>query len=99
MPIYVEPQPRPTWPRTDPARGQALSPERPPRAGWDEWAKRALDFTLALVLLALASPLLLLAALAVKLTSRGPVLYSQTRVGKGGKPYTIYKLRTMTHNC
>jgi lipopolysaccharide/colanic/teichoic acid biosynthesis glycosyltransferase len=61
--------------------------------------KAILDFVLALVLLVLASPVLLLAALLVKLTSRGPVLYSQTRVGRGGKPYTIYKIRSMRHNC
>ena len=42
---------------------------------------------------------MLLTALAVKLTSRGPVLYSQTRVGKGGRPFTLYKIRSMTHDC
>src|SRR6266567_413632 len=37
--------------------------------------------------------------MAIKLTSRGPIVYSQTRLGRGGRPYTIYKLRTMYHNC
>jgi len=41
------------------------------------------------------SPLLLLTALLVKLTSRGPVIYSQVRVGKGGRLFKIYKFRTM----
>src|SRR5438552_3957175 len=62
-------------------------------------AKVAMDWTLSLALLILAAPLVLLAALAVKLTSRGPIFYSQTRLGRGGQPYTIYKIRTMLHNC
>ena len=62
-------------------------------------AKVAGDFCCALALLVLTAPLTLLAALAIKLTSRGPVLYSQTRLGRGGRPYKIYKLRTMYHNC
>jgi lipopolysaccharide/colanic/teichoic acid biosynthesis glycosyltransferase len=58
-----------------------------------------LDVLLALVLLAVSLPVLLVAALAIRLTSRGPVLYWQTRTGRSGKPYTIYKLRTMSHCC
>jgi lipopolysaccharide/colanic/teichoic acid biosynthesis glycosyltransferase len=61
--------------------------------------KVVLDFLAAVVLLVLASPLILLSALLIKLTSRGPAIYSQTRLGYRGRPYTIYKLRTMTHNC
>jgi lipopolysaccharide/colanic/teichoic acid biosynthesis glycosyltransferase len=52
-----------------------------------------------LVLFVLTAPLVALAAIAVKLTSRGPVFYCQTRTGLGGRPYTIYKVRTMAHNC
>ena len=37
--------------------------------------------------------------LLVKLTSPGPAIYSQTRLGKNGRPFTIYKIRSMTHNC
>jgi lipopolysaccharide/colanic/teichoic acid biosynthesis glycosyltransferase len=58
-----------------------------------------LDFTLALLGLIVSLPMLLVGALLVKLTSRGPVLYSQIRLGQGGRPFRIYKLRTMTHNC
>jgi lipopolysaccharide/colanic/teichoic acid biosynthesis glycosyltransferase len=61
--------------------------------------KRALDFGVALLLLVPAAPVVLLAALLVKLTSRGPVFYSQVRLGRDGRPYRIYKLRTMYHNC
>jgi lipopolysaccharide/colanic/teichoic acid biosynthesis glycosyltransferase len=61
--------------------------------------KRAVEFAAALVLLVLTAPLMLLAALLVKLTSRGPAFYTQTRVGRGGRPFTIYKIRTMIHNA
>ena len=56
---------------------------------------RALDILLAALGLALAAPLLLVAALAIKLDSRGPVIYRQRRVGKGGEQFEVYKLRTM----
>ncbi len=61
--------------------------------------KLALDLTIASFLLVLASPLILFAAILVKLSSPGPVFYSQTRLGRGGRPYRIFKLRTMIHNC
>jgi lipopolysaccharide/colanic/teichoic acid biosynthesis glycosyltransferase len=61
--------------------------------------RRFLDFTLALVLAAVAVPVVALAALAVRLTSRGPAFYTQVRTGKGGRPFTIYKLRSMIHKC
>jgi lipopolysaccharide/colanic/teichoic acid biosynthesis glycosyltransferase len=56
---------------------------------------RPLDLALALVLLVVTAPLLGLAALAIKLESRGPVFYRQRRVGKGGRPFELVKLRTM----
>jgi lipopolysaccharide/colanic/teichoic acid biosynthesis glycosyltransferase len=64
-----------------------------------EWLKLFLDFSVALLLLVLTSPLIAFAAFLVKLSSPGPVIYSQTRLGKGGRPYRIFKLRTMIHNC
>jgi lipopolysaccharide/colanic/teichoic acid biosynthesis glycosyltransferase len=57
------------------------------------------EFFVALGLLALAAPVMLVCALLVRLTSRGPALYAQTRLGRDGRPYRIYKLRTMYHNC
>jgi lipopolysaccharide/colanic/teichoic acid biosynthesis glycosyltransferase len=56
---------------------------------------RALDVVLAAVLLVLTAPLLALAALAIRLESRGPVFYRQRRVGRHGAPFELWKLRTM----
>jgi lipopolysaccharide/colanic/teichoic acid biosynthesis glycosyltransferase len=56
---------------------------------------RTLDVAIAGASLALASPVLALAALAIKLDDRGPVLYRQTRVGKDGQDFELFKLRTM----
>lgn len=70
-----------------------------PRHGWYLPLKSALDGTVAVVLMLVAGPLILLLAALVKLTSRGPAFYTQTRVGKRGRPFTIYKIRTMVHDC
>src|SRR5262245_30317761 len=72
--------------------------DRPTQARYEP-AKKMLDFLLALILLALASPLMIGAMRLVKLTSRGPVVYSQTRLGRRGRPFTIYKIRTMHRDC
>lgn len=79
----------------------ALAPARAPLAPppWYLPLKAGVDFLLALVLLIVASPLMLLAMALVKLTSRGPALYSQTRLGKNGAPFTIYKIRTMCQHA
>jgi lipopolysaccharide/colanic/teichoic acid biosynthesis glycosyltransferase len=61
--------------------------------------KGTIDFGLALFLLVLSGPVMIVAVLLIKLTSRGPAIYTQTRLGKSGKPFTIYKLRTMIHKC
>jgi lipopolysaccharide/colanic/teichoic acid biosynthesis glycosyltransferase len=58
-------------------------------------ASRALDLLVASLALVLGSPLLALAAILIKLESRGPVLYRQRRVGRGGEPFELWKLRTM----
>jgi len=61
--------------------------------------KNALDFVCALGLLLVAAPIIGAVAMLVKLTSRGPAFYTQTRVGKHGRSFTIYKIRTMVDNC
>ena len=58
-------------------------------------AKRSIDLVVSLVVLTVFSPLLLICALAIKLTDRGPVLFKQTRVGRHGRPFEVYKFRTM----
>jgi lipopolysaccharide/colanic/teichoic acid biosynthesis glycosyltransferase len=60
--------------------------------------KRCLDLTGSLLVLAALSPLLLLIALMVKLTSEGPVWHRQTRIGEGGRSFTFFKFRSMYHN-
>jgi lipopolysaccharide/colanic/teichoic acid biosynthesis glycosyltransferase len=61
--------------------------------------KVAVETVLALALLALSLPVIAVAALLVRLTSKGPAFYAQTRLGRHGRPFRIYKLRTMRHNC
>jgi len=61
--------------------------------------KSALDFVLACVLMVLTAPVMLLAMLLVRLTSRGWPLYSQTRLGLDGRHFLIYKIRTMYRDC
>jgi exopolysaccharide biosynthesis polyprenyl glycosylphosphotransferase len=59
------------------------------------WQKRALDLGLSAVVGLLALPLLLLSAIAIKLSDRGPVLHRQVRIGEGGSEIELLKLRTM----
>jgi len=61
--------------------------------------KRALDVTVSGTLLVLASPVLLVAMLAVRLQDGGAAIFRQIRVGKDGRPFTLYKLRTMVPNA
>lgn len=63
--------------------------------GVSRLAKRTIDIGVAAVLLALLSPLLLAVAAYIKWRSPGPVLFFQTRVGKGEKPFQVWKFRTM----
>jgi lipopolysaccharide/colanic/teichoic acid biosynthesis glycosyltransferase len=61
--------------------------------------KMAIDWVVTLAIFIAVAPLIGLMWLAVKLTSPGPGLYKQMRLGRFGKPYAMYKIRTMTHNC
>jgi O-antigen biosynthesis protein WbqP len=57
--------------------------------------KRALDALASLLLLLFCSPILLIVIIAIRLQSPGPAIFRQVRVGKNGRPFTCYKLRTM----
>jgi lipopolysaccharide/colanic/teichoic acid biosynthesis glycosyltransferase len=57
--------------------------------------KRAFDVVLSVLVLILLAPVLVVAALAIKATSRGPIFYTQERVGRGGRPFRFIKFRTM----
>lgn len=65
------------------------------RTGWPQVAKRTFDVALSAVLLVVTTPVLLAAAVAVKVTSPGPVLFRQERVGRRGRRFHVLKLRTM----
>lgn len=65
------------------------------RDTWYLAGKRAFDLIGAFVLALVLVPVIVIAALAVKLTSRGPAFYTQTRLGRLGQPFVIWKLRTM----
>ncbi len=63
------------------------------------FVKRAFDVASSFLALVLASPVLLMAALAVKLGSPGPVIFRQKRLGKNGRVFTLYKFRTMVRDA
>jgi sugar transferase EpsL len=58
--------------------------------------KRAIDILGSLVGLALLSPLVMIAAAAIRLTTGGPAFFAQERTGRGGRPFRVHKLRTMS---
>jgi len=62
------------------------------------WSKRALDFGLALFGLVFLSPVLAAIGIAIRMDSPGPVIFAQERLGKDGRPFTLYKFRSMRHN-
>ena len=59
--------------------------------------KRCFDFVLAGAMLTAVAPAMLLIALLVRLSSRGPVLFRQRRVGRGGEVFSLLKFRTMVY--
>lgn len=63
---------------------------------YERYVKRALDVSLSGAALVVLSPLMLATAAAVKLDSKGPVLFCQQRLGLHGEPFTMYKFRSMT---
>ena len=59
--------------------------------------KRIMDIVICIVLLPIAIPLMLIGTVAIYLTSKGPAIFTQKRVGLDGRIFTIFKIRTMTH--
>jgi exopolysaccharide biosynthesis polyprenyl glycosylphosphotransferase len=70
-----------------------------PENSWQAVLKQFLDLVGALALLVLTSPLFLFSAIAIKLTSPGPILFKQKRSGLNGQPFTMYKFRSMVTNA
>lgn len=62
---------------------------------WQQHSKQTLDITIALLAIILFSPLYLFIAAGIKLTSKGPIIFSNERIGRFGKPFTLYKFRSM----
>ena len=66
---------------------------------WQFSIKRIMDIFVSLMAIVILSPVFIAIALAVKLNSKGPVFFVQERIGKNGKPFDIYKFRTMVQNA
>jgi exopolysaccharide biosynthesis polyprenyl glycosylphosphotransferase len=82
---------------TDDVEGVAVLGLNPPWLPRSSRAiKRAMDLVVATGLLILFAPALIVLALAIKLDSRGPVIFAQERVGRGGRRFRLFKLRTMS---
>jgi sugar transferase (PEP-CTERM system associated) len=64
-----------------------------------EAAKRALDIVMSLIGIVLTAPIMLMVAALVRITSPGPVIYQQQRVGKNGRVFTLYKFRSMRNDA
>lgn len=66
-----------------------------PMPTWEKFTKRTLDVVASLIILVILAPVMVIVAMLVKLTSKGPVIFAQNRVGLHGKEFMIYKFRTM----
>ncbi len=66
-----------------------------PMPVWQANIKQMMDYFLAVVVLIVLSPFILLLAALIRFSGKGPVIYSQERIGKNGKPFTIFKFRSM----
>jgi lipopolysaccharide/colanic/teichoic acid biosynthesis glycosyltransferase len=85
-------------PAAVPPAPQVPDPQQIEPSSYLRWKGR-LDWLLTVLLLAPGLLVIGLLVLLVRLTSRGPGLFRQTRVGRGGRIFTMYKIRTMTHNA
>lgn len=62
-------------------------------------AKRIIDITISIIILLLTWPLLIIIAIAIKIDSKGPVIFKHERIGQNGKKIKVYKFRTMVNNA
>lgn len=67
--------------------------------GWQENTKRLLDVLFSLIAILLFFPVFVVLAIIIKTTSKGPIFYKQERIGRFGKPFKIYKLRSMVSDA
>ena len=81
-----------------PMKAAAIQATKIERRPYDV-AKRFFDIVLSLCGLVILSPLFLITAVAIRLDSKGPAFYSQKRIGKNGKPFKMYKFRSMCKNA
>lgn len=70
-----------------------------PMPTWEKFTKRTLDVVASLLILLILAPVMLIVAILVKLTSKGPIIFAQNRVGLHGKEFMIYKFRTMVQDA
>jgi exopolysaccharide biosynthesis polyprenyl glycosylphosphotransferase len=70
-----------------------------PEASWASVAKQLIDFFGAAAMLVILAPFLVMFAVLIKFTSPGPILFRQQRSGLNGRPFTLYKFRTMVTNA
>ncbi|MEI6816217.1 MAG: sugar transferase [Bacteroidota bacterium] len=66
---------------------------------WQQFMKRAFDIFFSCFVLTFLSPIFLLTAIGVRMSSKGPIFYSHERIGQHGKPFTIFKFRSMYANA
>jgi len=66
---------------------------------WQVKVKQLMDYVLAFLAIVILSPLILVLCIIIKLTSKGPIIHKQERVGQYGKPFTLYKFRSMYLNA
>lgn len=66
---------------------------------WQENTKRMFDIIMSVIALVLSFPLFLIVSIGIKLSSKGPIIYTQTRLGLNEKPFNIYKFRTMIQDA
>lgn len=74
-----------------------ISPDLMP--AWEKFTKRLMDLAISLSVLVIMMPVIVVISIAIKWSSAGPAIYSQKRVGKNGKQFTMYKFRTMYNDA